>query len=148
MSAYRLPNVPYTDRLGDEPFYIYSDTSALLQGKGFSRMTPLTRRLSSHLQGHHSNHQQNGYKSVTSMSSTKGPASKPRLMLMGQRRYGGFADEDLMADGRTGAANLRLRVWSFTRCLLRRHYSWSRPPGSRKISCSKFIIWQMGLSFT
>ena len=87
MASYRLPNVPYTERPVDEPFYIYANTPALFEGRGFARMTPLTRRLSAHLQGTVSNPQPNGYNSIAGNSNAKiRPPSKPRLMLMGQRR--------------------------------------------------------------
>lgn len=83
MAHYRLPNVPYTERPVDEPFYIYANSPALFEGRGFARMTPLTRRLSAHLQGTNSDPQPNGYNSITGKIR---PPSKPRLMLMGQRR--------------------------------------------------------------
>ena len=86
MSSTKVPNIPYRERRDGESFYIYADTNALLSGRGFRRMTALTRRLSSHLQENELQAQPNGYSSATSQSTPKLRSSKPRLMLMGQKR--------------------------------------------------------------
>ena len=88
MFSYKLPNVPYNERPANESFHVYSNTSALLEGRGFARMTPLTRRLSTHLQGTTSDTQPNGFNSIAGNANPKlSRATKPRLMLMGQRRW-------------------------------------------------------------